>query len=347
MLDHVPADDAEIFIVAPIQTLVDGAIIVGLGFTFSNCVVFEHPVEVFVNVKETLPCARAVIAPVFISMVATVKLLLTHVPVTEGVTIAFAVPPAQITGADNETTGLATTATGADGAEEQPVEVSVQINVAEPTVRPVTIPELFITAIVAFDVAHVPPVLGSNCVVVRIQIVSAPFVILGEGLTGMLSVSEIQPVDVSVNTNLAVPAAKPVTSPPFVTEANTVVLCHVPPVLGVNVVVEPIQTSGVPLTVTVGLGFTVTGGVVAEHPVAELVKVNVAEPCVKPVTTPLPESTDATKGAFDTQVPPEFGDNVVVELIHIEFEPDILTVGLALTTMFTVSAQDVVEYAYL
>ncbi len=51
-------------------------------------------------------------------------------------------------------------------------------------------------------------------------------------------------------------------------------------------VVDPIHTSGVPLTVTVGLGFTVTGGVVAEHPVAELVKVNVAEPCAKPVTTP-------------------------------------------------------------
>ncbi len=162
MLVHVPPDEADTFIVEPIQTFVFGAMMVGLGFIFNSDVVLEHPVALFVKVKDTLPCVRAVIAPVFISMVATVKLLLTQVPVTDGVTIAFAVPPAHITGADKLTTGLATTTTGAEGADEQPVVVSVQINVADPTVKPVTIPELFITAIVAFDVAHVPPVLGSK-----------------------------------------------------------------------------------------------------------------------------------------------------------------------------------------
>ena len=161
-LNHVPADEAETFIVEPIQTFVFGAMMVGLGFIFNNDVVLEHPVALFVKVKDTLPCATAVISPVVLSIVATPKLLLIHFPVTDGVTIAFAVPPTHVTGDDKLTTGLATTTTGAEGADEQPVVVSVQINVADPGVKPVTIPELLITATVGFDVDHVPPELGKS-----------------------------------------------------------------------------------------------------------------------------------------------------------------------------------------
>lgn len=161
-LVHVPPDEADTFIVEPIQTFVFGAMMVGLGFIFNSDVVLEHPVALFVKVKDTLPCATAVISPVVLSIVATPKLLLIHFPVTDGVTIAFAVLPAHITGADKLTTGLATTTTGAEGADEQPVVVSVQINVADPGVKPVTIPELFITATLEFDVDHVPPELGKS-----------------------------------------------------------------------------------------------------------------------------------------------------------------------------------------
>ena len=108
---------------------------------------------------------------------------------------------------------------------------------------------------------------------------SAPSVIVGAGVTSISKVSEIHPVEVSVKTKLPVPAETPVTNPAFVTVAMAgKTSSQVPPVVGVNVVVDPIHTSGVPLTVTVGLGLTVTAGVVALQPVAVLVKVKVAEP---------------------------------------------------------------------
>ena len=65
------------------------------------------------------------------------------------------------------------------------------------------------------------------------------------------------------------------------------------------------------------------------------------------MTTPEIESTDAINGAFETHLPPLLGDNEVVEPIHILFEPEILTVGLALTNILMVSPHEVVEYIYL
>lgn len=52
---------------------------------------------------------------------------------------------------------------------------------------------------------------------------------------------------------------------------------QVPPVDGIKVVVELIQTAGVPLMAADGFGFTVTGGVILAHPVGK-VKVKVAVP---------------------------------------------------------------------
>ena len=71
----------------------------------------------------------------------------------------------------------------------------------------------------------------------------------------------------------------PVTKPAAVTVAIAgLLLTHVPPVVGVTVVVEPIQTAGVPVTATVGPGFIVTGKVVEKQPVAVFVNVKVAVP---------------------------------------------------------------------
>jgi hypothetical protein len=108
-------------------------------------------------------------------------------------------------------------------------------------------------------------VVGDNVVVVSTQILSLPVIFtVGLGVTITLIESERHPVDVSVNANFAVPAPTPVTTPALVTVAMALLLLpHVPPVVGVSVVVDPIQTAAVPATATVGLGLMVTGAVVA------------------------------------------------------------------------------------
>ena len=79
-----------------------------------------------------------------------------------------------------------------------------------------------------------------------------------------------------------------------------------------------------------GAALTETEAVASdEHNVVELIKVNVAEPVLTPVTIP-PLVTVATKGLELVQVPPDDGDNVVVEPIQILEGPMMLTTGFAL-----------------
>ena len=56
---------------------------------------------------------------------------------------------------------------------EQPVG-KVKINFALPADTPVTTPELFTVATAGLVLVHVPPVVGSNCVVVPTQIAFEP-----------------------------------------------------------------------------------------------------------------------------------------------------------------------------
>lgn len=80
--------------------------------------------------------------------------------------------------------------------------------------------------------------------------------IVGSGLTVTALVVLEQPVVVEVNVNVADPADTPVTTPPFVTVATaTLLLIQVPPVVGLSVIVFPIQTAEGALTT--GNGFTV------------------------------------------------------------------------------------------
>jgi len=172
--------------------------------------------------------------------------------------------PTQMVGGLAVTVGLATTVRVPVGSEEHPVDVSVHINVVVPGVRPVTIPELLTVATDGVVLDHVPPVDGNTNVVVKTQISLSSRLTVGLGVTTTLTESERHPVDVSKKANFAVPAATPVTRPAFVTVAIALLLlAHVPPVVGVKVVVDPIQTAAVPVTATVGLGFTVTAEVVA------------------------------------------------------------------------------------
>ena len=277
-------------------------------------------------------------------IVAIKGLLLVQVPPVVGDKVV--VLPTQMVGGVAVTIGLATTVKVFVGSDEHPEEVCVQINVVVPGINPVTIPALLTVATRGLVLAQVPPVAGNTKVVVKTQISLSSRLTVGLAVTLTLIESDLQPVAVSVKANFTVPKATPVTIPALVTVAMEMLpLAQVPPVVGLSVVVELIHTSAVPVTETEGLGFTVTGGVVDVHKVTSCVKVKVAVPCATEVTI-FPE-TVATEGLLLTHVPPDAGDNVVVEPIHKELPPVILTTGFAVTSILIVSEHDVVEYIYL
>lgn len=87
--------------------------------------------------------------------------------------------------------------------------------------------------------------------------------------------------------------------------------------------------------------FTLTGNVVAEHPVVLLVKEKVAEPIPTPVTKPA-LFTVATAGLLLTHVPPEEGLSVVVLPICMSELPVMETSGSALTVKVLELLQPVV-----
>lgn len=112
-------------------------------------------------------------------------------------------------------------------------------------------------------------------------------------------------------------------------------LTHVPPVLGDNVVVEPTQILSGPLTETIGFGLTVIGVVGSElHAVVLDVNINVALPSVMAVTTPVLLIV-ATDGLLLDHVPPVIGFSWVVSPTHNTVGPEILTIGFAFTVIVT------------
>ena len=111
------------------------------------------------------------------------------------------------------------------------------------------------------------------------QMVWFPFVAdtEGVGLTRIALVGALtQPVLVWVNLKVAVPFITPVTTPASVTVAMaSELLAQVPPVVGVKLVVEPMQITFVPVIFTLGLAFTVTLAVALALHVLVLVAVTV------------------------------------------------------------------------
>ena len=161
---------------------------------------------------------------------------------------------------------------------------------------------------------------------------------LGRGLTVTVPVAfDIHPVDVLVKLNVAVPAVMPVTKPLLVTVAIAELeLDQVPPVVGDNVVVLPVQTWLAPVMETVGLALTVTAEDVLEtQPVAELVNLKVAVPAATPVISPTLEMV-ATDEFELVQVPPLAGVIVAVPPTHIAVCDGLEIVGKALTVKVTV-----------
>ena len=96
-------------------------------------------------------------------------------------------------------------------------------------------------------------------------------VVGGLGLTVTLPLAEVdgQPVVAFVNVKVADPALCPVTVPLFTIDATLgLLLDHHPPVLGVKVVVNPIQIAASPDIETIGFGFTEIFAVgTAVHPI--------------------------------------------------------------------------------
>lgn len=109
------------------------------------------------------------------------------------------------------------------------------------------------------------------------------------------------------------PGANAVTTPPLVTEAKEgLLLTHVPPDEGLNVVVVPMHIDAEPVIATVGVAPIVIAEVGSEiHPETVFVNVNVAEPAPTAVTTPL-FVTVATAVLLLIQLPPLPGLNVDV-----------------------------------
>lgn len=147
--------------------------------------------------------------------------------------------------------------------------------------------------------------------------------------------AEGHPVEVAVNLNTTFPGAKDVTTPVlgWMVAIVVLLLSHTPPVVGDNVVLPPTHMFVGPVKVTVVVAVTVTGNVGADGQPPVGVKVNVAVPALKPVTTPVVGLTLAIVSALLVQVPPEDGDKVVVPSIQIVFDPVMLTAGLAFTVI--------------
>ena len=221
----------------------------------------------------------------------------------------------------------------------------VKVNVADPAATPVTTPAEVTVATDGLLLTHVPPVVGDKVVVDPMQIELLPVMLtVGKALTVTVPVVLMQLVVADVNVKAADPAATPVTTPAEVTVATDgLLLTHVPPVVGDKVVVDPMHIELLPVMLTAGKALTVTAVVVLLQLVVDVVNVKVADPAATPVTTPA-EVTVATDGLLLTQVPPVVGDKVVVDPIHIELLPVMLTAGKALTvTAVVVLLQLVVD----
>ena len=121
---------------------------------------------------------------------------------------------------------------------------------------PVTTPEFVTDATFGFELTQVPPEVGLRIVVLPTHRIVPP-VILTNGLspivTGVLRDDE-HPVEDSVYIKVAVPIERAVTKPELLTDATEgLLLIHVPPPIGVKLVVPLIQMLFDPVNPTVGL----------------------------------------------------------------------------------------------
>jgi len=204
--------------------------------------------------------------------VATDGLVLTQVPPVVGVKVTL--PLIQTAVLETVTTGKGFTVTDEVVALQELVLVKVKLT--EPWSTMVTTPPAVTVATDGLVLTQVPPEVGVNVNVPSTQTAALETVTTGNGFTVTDEVVALQEL-VLVNVKLTEPELTRVTTPPAVTVATDgLVLTHVPPVVGVKVILPLIQTD-VLETVTTGKGLTVTEEVVALQELV-LVKVKLTEP---------------------------------------------------------------------
>lgn len=201
--------------------------------------------------------------------------------------------------------------------------MDVNVKRTVPFEIPVIKPLFVMAAIVAFWLAHVPPVPGLTCVVKPWQISVGP-VTETVGFGNMVNVVvgfETQLVLDSVKTNCVLPGLIPVTTPALLmVTTDGLVAVQVPPLAGSRVVVPPTQICA-ELTETLGLAFTVIKAEGREtQPVDVLVKTKFVIPAETPVIIP-PFVTVATDVLADVHVPPVLGVRELVLPIQIAAGP--------------------------
>ncbi len=231
------------------------------------------------------------------------------------------------------------------GLETHPA-VLVNVKVTVPALNPVTKPPTVDVATVGLLLVHVPPDVGDNCVVGPTHIVLNPVTEALAVLTVMGGVGlEIQPA-VLVNVKVAVPALTPVTTPALVTVATAgLLLTHVPPVEGDNVVVPPTQIVPGPGIETMGPETTVNDLVLVQF-VAVSVNVSVTIPALIPVTKP-ELVTEAIDVLLLDQVPPIDGVTFAVKPLQTLFAPPKtgpLGIGFMVKELLFIEVQPVVVF---
>jgi hypothetical protein len=149
----------------------------------------------------------------------------------------------------------------------------------------------------------------------------------GNGDTDIAPVVLLHDVDAEVKVNVTEPSDTPVTTPALVMVAiEVLLLIHVPPVVGLKVIVPPTQTPVAELTT--GKAFTVSNAVVLLHPEAVSVNVKLTVPAATPVTKPV-LSTVATVTSLLSHNPPTEGLSVIRASTH-RLSEGRLTAGISL-----------------
>ena len=223
------------------------------------------------------------------------------------------------------------------GSDAHIVALLVKIKKAVPAAIAFTTPALLTVATALLLLAQIPPEVGDKVVVDPThKDVEPVMLIVGLGFTVTDEEgSDIHVELLRVKVNETVPAPIPVTIPALVTEATDgLLLTQVPPLDGVNVVVWPIQILEDPDTVTMGFTLIEIEAVGSDaQSVALLVNIKDADPAEIALTTPA-LVTVAIELLLLAQVPPEVGDNVVVDPTHKDVEPVMDIEGFEFTVMF-------------
>jgi hypothetical protein len=294
-----------------------------------------------------VPVARPLTIPEDVPMVATVGVLLVHVP-PEGVLLRVVAAPVQILIVPTGTDGSGLTLTVNVATAVPQVLVTEYDIVVTPAAIPVTMPVDAPTvpaAVALLD--HAPPdTLLLSVTVDAAQTAEVPVIVpaTGDALT-VITAFALQPEAV-VYVIVVVPVARPLTIPEDVPMVATVgvLLVHVPPegvllrvvAVPVQILIVPVGTDGSGLTLTVNVATAVPQALVTEYDIVVI-------PAAIPVTMPVDAPTVPAAGALLDHTPPDtLLLSVTVDAAQTEEVPVLVpATGEAITVTTPVALQPV------